>query len=140
MNQVYVRPFRDGDFEKLITWVNRNPAWDKSILKYPTSFALVGFNNTGTLGFLPVQKAMIMEAMGFHPLCTDPQKALVMKELTQTLITQCYMQGLGEIYFLGSDEGTNKFAEHQGFKRMEWPIYRLRVQDLETGGGNGSAT
>jgi hypothetical protein len=136
MNQTFVRPFREGDFEKLITWANRNPAWDKSILKYPTSFALVAFNKDGTLGFLPVQQAMVMEAMGFHPLATDPQKALVMKELTHALITRCYASGMGEIYFLGSDAATNEFAEHQGFTRMEWPVYRVRLGDLEAGGGN----
>lgn len=140
MNQIFVRPFRESDLAKLISWSKANPSWDANILKYPSTFILVAFNNSGVLGFLPVQKAMVMEAMSFHPLTTDSQKALVMKELTHELIMQTYVQGSGEIYFLGSDSGTNDFAERQTFKRMEWPAYRMRVADLEVGGSNGSAT
>ena len=89
---------------------------------------------------MPVQRPLVMEAMGFHPLSTDPQKALVMKELTHALILDAYLLGSGEIYFMGSDNGTNDFAERQGFKKLDVPMYRVRVGDLEVGGGNGSAT
>jgi len=141
MNQIFVRPFRSEDTEKLLTWSTRNPAWDKDILKYPSSRALVAFNSTGTVAFLPIQQPLMMEAMAFHPLVTDPQKALAMKELTHGLILYTYSLGAGEIYFLGSDETTNDFAQRQGFRKLEWPVYRVRVQDLEAGGGgNGSAT
>lgn len=140
MNQIFVRPYRQSDFEKLISWGKANPAWDSSVLSYSGTSVLTAFNNSGVLGFLPVQKALMMEAMAFHPLTTDSQKALVMKELTHTLITLSYTQGSGEIYFVGSDANTNDFAERQGFKRMEWPAYRVRVKDLEAGGiGNVTA-
>lgn len=141
MNQIFVRPYRaESDFEKLITWGKANPAWDTQVLSYPTSFVLVAFNNTGTLGFLPVQRAMIMEAAAFHPLVTDPQKALILKELSHELIMQTFVQGSGEIYFLGTNQNTNDFAERQGFSRLHEPMYRVRLTDLQTGGkGNGSA-
>lgn len=140
MNQIFVRPFRQGEIEKLVSWGSVNPAWDSRIINYPSSFALAAFNNSGTLGFLPVQRPLVMEAMGFHPLTTDTQKALVMKELTHGLILQAYALGAGEIYFMGSDNGTNDFAERQGFKKIDMPMYRVRIADLERGGGNGSAT
>ena len=124
----------------MVSWGSANPAWDAKILNYGSSFALAAYNNSGTLGFLPVQRPLVMEAMGFHPLATDPQKALVMKELTHGLILQAYGFGAGEIYFMGSDNGTNDFAERQGFRRVDIPMYRVRLADLETGGGNGSAT
>ena len=139
MNQIFVRPYRPADLEKLVSWGSVNKAWDSKILTYPSSFGLAAFNNTGTLGFLPVQRPLVMEAMGFHPLTTDSQKALVMKELTHALIFDAYLLGSGEIYFMGSDNGTNDFAERQGFKKLDMPMYRVRVGDLEVGGGNGSA-
>ena len=98
MNQIFVRPFRQGELEKLVSWGSSNPAWDSKIIGYPSSFALAAFNNSGTLGFLPVQRPLVMEAMGFHPLTTDTQKALVMKELTHGLILQAYGYGAGEIF------------------------------------------
>ena len=141
MNQIFVRPYRTADLEKLVAWGSANPAWDAKVLNYSSSFALAAFNNAGTLGFLPVQRPLVMEAIGFHPLATDPQKALVMKELTHALILQAYILGAGEIIFLGSNEGTNEFAQRQGFKRLDMSVYRVRVGDLEVGGtGNGSAT
>jgi Tat protein secretion system quality control protein TatD with DNase activity len=75
-----------------------------------------------------------MESLGFHPLCTDSQKALAMKELTHNLITQAYLRGIGEIYFFGSDHTTNDFAERQGFRQVQYPVYLVRVQELETSG------
>lgn len=141
MNQIFVRPYRPTDLEKLVGWEKANPAWDSKVLSYQTSFVLAAFNSTGTLGFLPVQRAMVMEAMAFHPLTTDSQKALIMKELTHELIFQTANLGSGEIYFLSSNQGTGEFAERQGFKKLEEPMYRVRIADLERGGnGNGSAT
>lgn len=141
MNQIFIRPFRAGDLDKMVGWMKANPTWDANILKYPGTVILVAFNNTGTLGFLPVQKTMTMESMCFHPLTTDSQKALTMKELTHALITQSYVQGVGEIYFAGSNPETNDFAVRQGFQQLGWPMYRVRLVDLEAGGGgNGPVT
>lgn len=142
MNQIFVRPARETDARKFEDWVKTNPALDKRIFTYPATFTWAAFNETGVLAFLPVQQTFFMEAMAFHPLCTDPQKALAMKELTHNLVTQAYLKGIGEIYFLGTDHTTNDFAERQGFKRIQIPVYLVRVEQLESGGGgsNGSAT
>jgi hypothetical protein len=141
MNQIFVRPARETDFNKFEDWVKNNPALDKRIFTYPSTYTWAAFNDSGVIAFLPVQVTFTMEAMAFHPLSTDPQRALSMKELTHNLITQAYLRGIGEIYFLGTDPTTNDFAERQGFKRIQCPVYLCRVQQLEAGGGgNGQAT
>jgi hypothetical protein len=140
MNQIFVRPVREADAKKFEDWAKANPALDKRIFTYPSTYTWCAFNDTGVLAYLPVQITFTMEAMAFHPLCTDPQKALAMKELVQNLVTQAYLRGIGEIYFLGTDPGTNDFAQRQGFKLIQCPVYLMRVEQLEAGGGNGSAT
>lgn len=133
MNQMFVRLLREQELEKMLSWAVRNPAWDTNVLRYAGSFVMAAFNESGVIGFLPVQQPMMMEAVCFHPLATDQQKALAMKELTHALIYNAYVRGAGEIYFLGSDNGTNTFAAHQGFTKLEMPTYRVRLANLETG-------
>jgi N-acetylglutamate synthase-like GNAT family acetyltransferase len=140
MKQIFVRAVRETDVKKMFSWATSNPAWDSRILSYRNSLVLAAFNDLGTVAFLPVQQPLMLEAAVFHPLATDCQKALAMKELTHTLIAESSMKGWGEIFFLGSDERTNTFAEHQGFKKVDLPLYRLRLMDLETAGGNGNGS
>jgi len=46
-------------------------------------------------------------------------------------VTQAHIQGRGEIYFIGSDEMTSAFAENHIFERVDAPVYRVRVRNLE---------
>lgn len=140
MKQIFVRPARDEDLKTLVLWSGQNPVFDPTIFTYPTTFTLAAFSETGVVAYLPVQQPFAMEAMCFHPLATEAQKALAMKELTHVLITQSYVRGVGEIIFSGSNNGTNFFAEHQGFQRTDWPTFRVRVRDLEGGGRNGQTS
>lgn len=140
MRQIFVRATRQDELPKLMSWAKMNPAWDSRILNYSNSLVLAAFNDLGTVAYLPVQQPLMLEAACFHPLATDPQKALAMKELVHTLITESSLKGWGEIFFLGSDPRTNAFAERQGFKLVDLPTYRVRIRELETGGLNGSAT
>lgn len=140
MKQIFVRLARPADDKTVALWSGQNPAWDPRVFGYAGSFVLCAFSGGDVIAFMPVQQPLMMESVLFHPMATVTQKALAMKELTHSLITQAAMSGKGEIYFLGSDPATNVFAEHQGFKRIEWPVLRTVLSDLETGGGNGSAT
>jgi hypothetical protein len=141
MNPVFVRPAREEDLKKLLSWAEANPATDAKVFTYKNTYTLCAFTSSGVVAYLPVQQPLMMEAVAFHPLATDQYKALAMKELTHALVTSAYLGGSGEIYFLGTNEGTNEFAEKNGFKQVDVPVYRVRVSDLEAGGeGNGSAT
>lgn len=140
MKQIFVRPARKEDLEKLLQWGNMNPAWDQRALDY--SFTWCAYSDGEVVAFQPVQRPVLLEAAAFHPASTDPQRALAMKELTHTIITHAYEGGAGEIMFLGSDGRTNIYAEHQGFRLVDLPLYRVRLRELEEKGGptNGSAT
>jgi len=51
--------------------------------------------------------------------------------LTQQFVTQAHSRGAGEIYFLGTDEGTDQLATNQIFEKLPYSVYRLKVKDLE---------
>lgn len=139
MRQIFVRGAREADYKTLVLWAGANPAWDPRVFQYQGTITLCAFSGADIVAFMPVQQPLLMEAIAFHPMATDTQRALAMKELTHSLITQASLSGKGEIYFLGSDEATNAFAEHQGFKLVDMPVYRCILQGLESGGSNGSA-
>lgn len=143
MRQIFVRPARKEDFDRLIRWGNANPAWDERALEY--SFTWAAFSGTDVVAYMPVQRPELLEAIAFNPLATDIDKALAMKELTHTIICDAYQKGAGEIMFLGSEPITNVFAARQGFMRVDLPLYRARLRELEKSpiqedGGNGHDT
>lgn len=131
MRQIFARQAVPRDAEKFAEWAGQNPNFDRRVLEYPTTFTLAAFDSDGTIAFLPVQQPFCMEAVAFRPGISDSQKALAMKELTHLLIATCHAKGAGEIIFLGTNEGTNAFAEHQGFHELPWRVYRVRVAELE---------
>jgi hypothetical protein len=131
MKQIFVRTAGPDDADKFANWAAQNPAMDARSLVYPSSFTLVAYDDSGPLSFLPVQQPFYMEAMSFRPDATESEKALAMKELTHALITFCHQKGAGEIYFMGSNEHTNAFAERQGFSELPWRTFRVRLHELE---------
>lgn len=145
MKQIFVRPAREADLKKLMSWTGQNPAWDQTLYNYPSTLTWCAFNSSGVIAFVPVQQPLMLEALLFHPLSTPTQRAMAMKEFTCTAVSQSYQRGSGEIYFLCPEKSleektTCEFAQHWGYERVDMPVYRIRLTDLERGGGNGSAT
>lgn len=126
----------------MVRWAAFNPAWDQRALAY--SFTWAAYSGPDVIAFQPVQRPVLLEAAVFHPSASDQQRALAMKEITHTIITHAYEgmpQGIaGEIMFLGSDHRTNIFAEHQGFRLVDLPLYRVRLRELEQGGNSNGHT
>jgi len=73
----------------------------------------------------------MMESIATRPGASKLEIAEAMKELTQQFVTQAHSRGAGEIYFLGTDEGTDQLATNQIFEKLPYSVYRLKVKDLE---------
>ena len=73
---------------------------------------------------------MLLESLAIRPGATNKEVSLALKELIQACVTLGHMKNTGEIYFLGTNEETNKFAENTIFEKLPWPVYRLRLSDL----------
>ncbi len=131
MKQIFVRTAEPKDSGTFAAWADQNPSFDRKILELATTFTLCAYDDSGVMAFLPVQQPFYMEAMSFRPGASEFEKALAMKELTHALITFCHQKGAGEIYFMGSNEHTNAFAERQGFTALPWKAYRVRLSELE---------
>jgi hypothetical protein len=130
MKHIFIRPVRDSDFSKMVLWGSGNQATDLRVLNYPSTIKLCAFTSEGALAYVPIQQPLLIEAIAFHPLLNDLQKAAIMKEFTHAAITQAYVLGKGEVYFMGSQPATDSFATRHGFELIS-PVYRTVLAELE---------
>lgn len=138
MSTIFVRPATPEDAETFLKWAvaTKGNEFDPETVTYPDSFTLCAFDAGGPVAFMPIQQPMVseplmLESLAVNPEASDSKIAVALKELVQACVTIGFMKGTGELYFLGSNEATNRFAEHHKvFERLDWPVYRLRMSDL----------
>ena len=130
----FVRPARAEDREKFLEWYKRSGSYDPSVLQFPETYILCAFKDK-ILGFMPVQmlsfsSSQVLDSLVMNPEATDLEVASAMRELVKHAITIGYLKDCDCIYFIGDHPETNKIAERI-FKRVEFPVYRLRLNELE---------
>lgn len=133
--RIWVRSARSGDGLQFAQWslANKHNEFDSKVPLYPSSLTRCAYNEHGPVAYLPIQQPIFLESLAASPDATKEDIALALKELVQATITLAHDRGAGEIYFLGTEDGTNSLAENQLFERLPWPVYRLRLSDLEKG-------
>lgn len=128
---IFVRPAKQSEAGLFLEWAKNQPEWDAFIGLHPGTFTLCAFNKEKIVAFLPVQQPFMYETFAPNPEATDLELAAAMKEFTQFLVSQAHLKNVAELYFLGSDIGTNDLATNHLFEKLPFSIYRVRVSDLE---------
>lgn len=130
---LFVRPAQQSDAELFLEWSRQNPhnGFDPEVAKYPSTITWCVYDKHGPLAFMPMQCPLMMESLASRPGASKQEIAESLKELTQEFVTQAHVRGAGEIYFLGTDEGTDNMATNQIFERVPYTVYRLRIKDLQ---------
>ena len=133
MRHIFVRPAIDSDGDAFAAWTvdTKDNLRDAEVLKYKGTVIWCAYGSSGPVVFVPVQKPVMMEALAIKPDADPVDVAVALKELVQAIVTQCHIDGTGEIYFLCKEETTKKFAEKQAFDKLPWDMYRIKVADLE---------
>src|SRR5690242_13566518 len=133
MNPIFVRPARQDEKKMLLDWSLENPGngFDPEVPMYPTTVTWCGFDKDGQVAFLPVQLAYVMESFAPRPGLSPRRQAEALKEFTQNLITQAHLNGVRELYFLGSNPETNEYAENYIFEEVPYKVYRAKLRNLE---------
>ena len=128
-----MRLAKPEDALKFAEWSLANPhsGFDPEVPAYPSTVTLCAYDEHGPLAFLPLQQPLFLESLAPRPGATAAEIARALRELTQQAVTLANATGARELYFLGTEDGTNRLAENQLFERMPWPVYRLRLRDLE---------
>ena len=133
-HHIFVRPAREEDREQFIQWSlkTENNLLDPDVIKYPSTLVWCAFDENGPIVYVPVQQPLFMESLAINPEASPALVAMALKELTQNLVTQAYLRGSGELYFLCRDEATIKFAKKQAWKEQPWRVFKIKVKDLES--------
>lgn len=128
---VFVRIARKEDASDFVKWVlaNKGNAFNSRII--PQTIVLCAFNRKRKILFMPVQRPFMLESIAPNPDATDLEKAIAMKEIVQAVVFEAFKSGVDEIYFLSSEPLAAEFASQHGFEKLDFPVYRLNIKDLE---------
>lgn len=129
---IFVRPARNGEGHLLLEWSKDQPEWDASIAYQPRTFTLAAYDKNKIIMFLPTQQPYMLETAAINPEASDLETASAFREIVQALVTQAHANGVSELYFLGSDDGTSAFAANHIFQKLPFTVYRCRINDLES--------
>ena len=132
---VFVRPLDNvthpKDGQLFFDWAKENPVneFDPEVAKFKSSYTWCAYDQTGPLAYQTVQRPLMLESLASRPGATKHEVSLALRELTQNAITQAYLVGAGEIYYLGSDDDTNELAGRL-FEELPFKVYRLKIAEL----------
>ena len=106
--------------------------FDMDVLEHSQTFTLAAFNQSGVLGFLPVQRPMMLENLIFRPGLTAGETAQVIAKLGEHALEETHTQDAGEAYFLCREKTTLRFAERHGFRPLPENLVVRRFNFRET--------
>lgn len=130
-----VEKLKTDDLPEMADWMgklsHRNNI-DTDIFNYPATEILKASNGKGIL-YMPFQKTYMLESLAFNPESTNAEKAIALREMFSVIAWEARNKGIGEIYFLCSDEETKTFVKHHGFEAItastdERPMQLFRLK------------
>lgn len=130
---VFVRPVTPEDANSFVKWSLNTPnnLFDPDVVKYQRTYTLCAFNEKHNITYMPIQTAYMMEAAAHNPEATELEKSAAFKEIVQAVVTQAFVSGIGEIYFMTGDEETADFATRHVFKEVPYRVFRVKVNRLQ---------
>ena len=128
----YVRPIKENEGRLFLDWATENShgEFDPQVPLFPSSTTWCAYDKDGPLVFQTIQRPLMLETLAPRPGATKEQVALAMKELTQNAITTAHVLGAGEIYYLGSDDGTDALATNHIFEELPYKVFRVKIREL----------
>jgi N-acetylglutamate synthase-like GNAT family acetyltransferase len=133
MLPVFVRAARKEDREKFAEWAAKTPKneLDLDVVGYKSTSFRCAYNRDKIICFLPVQRALHMESLARNPDASDTEVAAALLALLQDTMRSAEEEGVGEIYFMGTEETVPKLAARRGFEELPYRIFRLKLKNSE---------
>lgn len=110
---------------------------DLDVFKHQSTFTLKAFGRDGSHGYAPIAQPLMIEHLIFRPGLSIAETGQAIVRLAEHAIEEAYRRDVGDVYFLGHEESTCRFAERYGFKevsKLEAPLRCYRLNLLETFG------
>jgi hypothetical protein len=144
MKNIWVRQAREEDSKNFTEWFVNMPSFNPELFHFPETYILCAFNPKilayGVVNF--GHGIQVLSRVVVNPAAGELEKAGASKEIVKSVITIGYLNNLADVFFMGDNAGTNRIAEHvfekvpyEEYKHIfgssDFPVYRLRLKDLE---------
>lgn len=129
--RITVRLAKPEEAGTILKWMIANSQrnnFDMDAVMYPSTMVLCAENGMPRV-FMPMQAVFVLDSLGPDPAIGHCEQVVALAELLQAAKSLARGMKVGELYFIGSDPEVNKQAELRGFKRVELPVYRLKVNN-----------
>lgn len=126
MDTIFVEHALKAEIDDVVKWGLENYL-DIDVLGYPTTKVLKGVSKNKNVLFMPIQLAYILESLALNPGATKHEITVALRQIVSQLRFNAKEAGIGEIYFLGSNEHTNEFASKHDFIELPWKVYRMKT-------------
>lgn len=136
MKEIWVRVANQSDIPTAAKWFLLNTGkslLDMDVFKYPQSCVYVAHSDHPIL-YMPVQTVVMLESVGPNPAASDLELARGLAEIVKTIKFLSQTRGIGEIYFLSTDERVQRIAERHGFELLPSETFRtlrLKINSIE---------
>lgn len=110
---------------------------DLDVFKHDSTFVLEAFGRDGTHGFAPIAQPLMIEHLIFRPGLSIAETGQAIARLAEHAVEEAFRRDVGDVYFLGHEETTCRFAERYGFvevSKLPDPLRCYRMNLLETFG------
>ena len=102
---------------------------DYGVYKYPTCLTAVVEDKEGAPALMnSAHLVLVMEALAPRPGLSPLQEARALKELFEAMKRVAKATGVREILFGCKDERVHKFIEGRGFQKLDFPVFRFKVE------------
>lgn len=102
--------------------------FDPKVLSYNATQVFKASDGEKNIVFMPVQNCQVWESLGINPEASELEVAASLKAIAHVLRFKALSEGQGEILFMCAHPLTQQFAEKHDFKKLEVPMYRMRLK------------
>jgi hypothetical protein len=133
MKTIFVQVAGPQELQQLMKWgaEGEDNFLDPSVVFYPSTMNLRATQGKDTVMYMPVQTAFVLESLAINPEARKHEITVALREMVISLRLIAQQRGIGEIYFLGTNDKTNEFAKAHGFEELPWRAYRMKTFDEE---------
>ena len=138
-NQVWIRPYdKDRDARTLVDWLyagrDKN-RFDPDIFKKGQAQVYVAFDDTGTVGFIPVVNNNQVESLAFRPGLSPVTEAKALQAWMHVMVYKMYELNIPDAFFVTFDETVLAFAGRYNWRSVVVPMLNLHLKSLEAPDG-----
>ena len=103
--------------------------FDPEVTRHKSTINIAAGTAKKRILYIPVQTVFMLESLASNPEATNFEIATGYRTVIQAVQTLAQERHIGEIYFCGTNEKTNTFAQKHGFTPVSWVVYKLPAKN-----------